>query len=176
MRSLAELGERIVIIGPSNSGKSTLAAAIGRQHALPVVYLDRLYHYPDTAWQMRPTEAFHALHAEAIAEPRWVMEGNYTGLLSARLARATGLIVLEVSTLTSLRRYLARTLWQKHRYGGVNDDNDRVTWEMLNYITRVMPAKTRRNAQWCMSWQEPAVWLTSPRQINQAYQQWQLLR
>lgn len=44
MRSLAELGERIVIIGPSNSGKSTLAAAIGRQHALPVVYLDRLYH------------------------------------------------------------------------------------------------------------------------------------
>ncbi|WP_313442401.1 hypothetical protein [Brevundimonas sp.] len=44
MLTLAELGPRICIMGPSNSGKSTLAVAIGDAKGLEVVHLDRLRH------------------------------------------------------------------------------------------------------------------------------------
>lgn len=172
---LSELGERICIVGPSNSGKSTLAAAISRKIGLPLVHLDQLHHYPDTAWQMRPNAEFQALHQQAIEGEQWVIEGNYSKLLPSRLGRATGLIVLDVAVTISLVRYINRTLWQKHRYGGVTD-NDRLSWEMLHYIARVMPPKVRHNASICSSWPGPALWLNSPRQLNQYYRQWHLER
>jgi len=46
--TLVELGTRISTMGPSNSGKSTLAEAIGRARNLEVVHLDRLRHLPHT--------------------------------------------------------------------------------------------------------------------------------
>jgi adenylate kinase family enzyme len=49
--TLDDLGPRICIVGPSNSGKSTLATAIGRARGLPVVHLDQLYHRADTDWE-----------------------------------------------------------------------------------------------------------------------------
>lgn len=82
---LAELGERICILGPSNSGKSTLADAIARKRGLPAIHLDRLYHLPHTNWQPRPGEAFVALHDQAIADERWVIDGNYTKCMPQRL-------------------------------------------------------------------------------------------
>lgn len=48
--TLVELGTRIFTMGPSNSGKSTLAEAVGRAQSLEVVHLDRLHHLPHTDW------------------------------------------------------------------------------------------------------------------------------
>ena len=86
VRPLDELGERICILGPSNSGKSTLATAIARRRGLPAVHLDQLFHLPHTDWQPRPEAEFLALHDQAIRQPRWVMDGNYTRCLDRRLA------------------------------------------------------------------------------------------
>jgi hypothetical protein len=91
---LAELGERICVLGPSNSGKSTLAVAIARKTGLPAVHLDRLHHVPGTDWKVRPAEEFVALHEAAIAGELWVMDGNYSRLFARRFERATGIIVL----------------------------------------------------------------------------------
>lgn len=49
---------------------------------------------------LRPDDDFRRLHEAAIAEDSWVMDGNYSRWLEPRLARATGLILLEVSTPT----------------------------------------------------------------------------
>ncbi len=64
---LAELGERICILGPSGSGKSTLAHAIARNCKLKLVHLDQLHHLPNSNWQMRPEAEFLELHDAAIA-------------------------------------------------------------------------------------------------------------
>jgi hypothetical protein len=101
---LAELGERICILGPSNSGKSTLAQAIARKRRLAVVHLDLLYHLPDTDWEVRPTDEFVALHNAAITGERWVIDGNYSMCMPQRFLRATGLILLDVSIPVSLFR------------------------------------------------------------------------
>ena len=100
--TLAELGCRICIFGPSSTGKSTLAMAIGRSRGLPVVHLDQLHHQPGTDWQPRPIEEFFALHDEAVAGASWVIEGNYSLCVSQRLSRATGVILLDASATTSL--------------------------------------------------------------------------
>ncbi|WP_198137576.1 hypothetical protein [Terriglobus sp. TAA 43] len=104
MMPLSELGERICILGPSNSGKSTLADAIARKVDLQAVHLDQLHHLPHTNWVPRPASEFLALHDEAIAGERWVIDGNYSIHFPQRFLRATGIIVLDVSTLTSLFR------------------------------------------------------------------------
>ena len=52
--NLDTLGPRICILGPSNSGKSTLADAIAAKQGLEPIHLDRLYHLPHTDWQPRP--------------------------------------------------------------------------------------------------------------------------
>ncbi|PPV05866.1 AAA domain [Xanthomonas bromi] len=131
---LQDLGPRLCILGPSNSGKSTLAQAVARKRGCSCVHLDRLHHLPNTAWRPRPRQDFFALHDAAIAEQQWVMDGNYLGCLSQRLARATGIVLLGIPVTTSLVRYLRRTWFEQHRCGGLDGAKEQVRWEMLRHI------------------------------------------
>ncbi|NUU05146.1 hypothetical protein [Leifsonia sp. C5G2] len=132
---LSDLGDRICIIGQSGAGKSTLAAAIGRRTGLPVVHLDQYRHVPGSQWQLRSDDEFAELHDAAIRSERWVIEGNYSKLMPQRLKRATGLIVLDISTAASLARYVRRTLRPaSRRIGGLDGTRDRLSWAMIEYI------------------------------------------
>ncbi|SMH43086.1 Adenylate kinase [Rathayibacter oskolensis] len=131
---LNDLGDRICIVGPSNSGKSTLAAAIGRARGIPVVHLDQYWHLPGTHWVERGADEFAALHAAAVAGERWVIEGNYSRWLPERLDRATGLIALESTTGATLVRYLRRTWSRQERVGGLEGTRDRVSLAMLRFL------------------------------------------
>ena len=139
--TLDDLGPRICILGPSNSGKSTLAAAIGRARAIPPVHLDRFHHLPGTDWLPRAPAEFVALHDAAIAGERWVMDGNYTRCLPRRLARATGLVLLDAPTGVSLIRYLRRSWFERARHGALDGARDSVKWTMIRHIA----GATRRN-------------------------------
>lgn len=139
-----DLGPRICIMGPSNSGKSTLADAIGRAWDLPTVHLDQLFHQPNTDWVPRPRNEFHTLHDEAILRPRWVMDGNYTSCLPQRIERATGLILLDTPTIVSLFRYFRRTWFEKDRIGTLAGKQDSVKWDMIHHIAIVTPRNRKR--------------------------------
>ena len=171
---LAELGCRICILGPSNSGKSTLAAAIGRRLDLNVVHLDRLYHVPETNWIVRPEEQFLALHDQAIAGECWVIEGNYSVCLPQRLVRATGLILLDISTQTSLGRYLRRTLLEDQRVGALQGGQDSVKWGMIRHILVTTPATRKRYSQMFSELSLPKVKLASMGRMKQAMRDWGL--
>jgi len=172
--SLTELGPRICILGPSNSGKSTLADAIGQCADLPVVHLDQLHHLPNTAWQPRPRDAFHSLHDEAIAADRWIIEGNYSSCMPQRFARATGVILLDVSTFTSLRRYVRRTWFDRKRVGGLEGAHERIRWAMLHHITIATPGNRKRYAALFETLSLPKVRLASVREVGRARAIWGL--
>ena len=142
--SLEELGLRICVVGPSVSGKSTLACAIGRARGLPVIHLDQLFHRPNTDWQPRPESEFIALHDEAIQGDRWVIDGSYSRCLPQRLERATGLILLDTSTPTSLFRYFRRSWFEQSRRGALEGCSDRVKLEMIRQIAVADRANRRR--------------------------------
>jgi adenylate kinase family enzyme len=171
---LSHLGERICVMGPSNSGKSTLADAIARKLAVRTIHLDQLYHVPNTNWQVRPEEQFLALHDEAISGARWVIDGNYSKCLSQRLQRATGMIILDVSTGASLLRYVRRTISDPRRIGALEGGRDSIKMGMLHHILMVTPANRKRYADLFQQLSLPKVYLPSIRAINACYQDWRL--
>jgi adenylate kinase family enzyme len=173
---LSELGERICILGPSNSGKSTLAAAIARKCDLPVVHLDQLHHLPNTNWQPRPRAEFVALHDAAIAGDRWVMDGNYSQCMPQRLRRATGVILLDVSAAASLLRYFRRTLFGWKRIGGLEGGRDSIKWLMIRHISVVSLKNRKRYADLFQEMELPKVCLRSMREIERSYEAWGLER
>jgi adenylate kinase family enzyme len=173
---LSELGERICILGPSNSGKSTLAEAIARKRGWKAVHLDQLHHLPNTNWKMRPPHEFLALHDEAIAGDQWVIDGNYSKLFPKRFERATGIILLDISTVASLFRYVRRTLLNGRRIGALEGGQDSVNFAMLHHIAMVTPENRKRYADVFRQLHQPKVYLRSVRAIEACYQTWELER
>ena len=173
---LSELGARICILGPSNSGKSTLAVAIARKHGMKAVHLDQLHHIPGTDWQPRPADEFRALHDDAIAGEQWVMEGNYSTYMPQRFLRATGVILLDVSTPVSLFRYMRRTLFEDGRAGALEGGHDNIKWSMIHYIAVTTPKNRRRYADIYRQISLPKIYLPSTDAIRKCYQAWNLER
>lgn len=173
---LSDLGERICILGPSNSGKSTLAVAISRQRGLTPIHLDQLQHFPGSDWRPRPPEQFQALHEAAISGDRWVMDGNYSRCLPRRLLRATGLILLDISTSASLLRYFRRTLFERERAGNLTGDQDSIKWTMIHHILFLSPGSRRRYTALYQTIELPKLRLSSRREIEDMYRLWNLER
>ncbi|MBT0723289.1 AAA family ATPase [Rosenbergiella sp. S61] len=173
--SLNDLGQRICIIGPSNSGKSTLAKAIAVKNSLPLIHLDQLHHLPDTKWVPREPEDFFQLHEEAIRKERWVIEGNYSKCIPSRLERATGLLLIDIPASTALLRYITRCYSSKPRIGGLTTQREAVTWEMIKHILYHSPKNHVRHRMFFEQATIPKLILVSPREINAYVKSWGLL-
>lgn len=173
---LSDFGDRICILGPSNSGKSTLADAIARKRGLTPIHLDLLFHLPNTDWLQRPRDEFIALHDAAIASERWVMDGNYSVCMPQRFQRATGLILLDISTPASLLRYFRRTLFEKERRGALEGGRDSIKWDMIHHIAVTTPKNRSRYRATFDQVNLPKLQLSSVRAIKKCFQDWDLAR
>lgn len=103
--------QRILVVGPPGSGKSTLARILGERLGLRVVHLDTLHWAP--GWIEQPRAVFRARVAAAVAQDRWVMDGNYTHTADLRLPRADTVIVLDFPKYVTIPRVIRR--WLRYR-------------------------------------------------------------
>lgn len=176
--ALETLGPRIMICGPSNAGKSTLAAALARKLGCEAIHLDLFRFLPRTDWVQRPDDEFASLHDAAIVNERWVIEGNYSALMPQRLARATSIILLGGGTRwANFRRYLWRTLFQKSgRVGALEGSRDSIKWEMVRWILLVQPTRRNSARERLRASGLPMVEISSMRELNQLYAAWGLER
>lgn len=170
---LDDLGPRICIMGPSNSGKSTLADAISRARGLRSIHLDQLSHLPYTDWIPRSPEEFRALHDAEISGSSsgssWVMEGNYSRLLPQRLERASGFILLDVPTTVSLYRYVRRCWIRKDRQGALEGGSDSVKWAMIRHLIGTTRVNRERYKRMFRDIGLPKVQLASPEALDEFY-------
>lgn len=173
---LDTFGRRIMICGPSNAGKSTLAVAISRRLDIPVVHLDQLHHLPGTNWVKRPHEDFVSLHDAAILGDAWVMEGNYSSLMPQRIDRATGIILLGDNRFANLRRYVVRTLFQRERAGNLEGNADSIKWFMVRWILLVSQKSVRRYRTMLPTMNRPYLELRNMLQLKRLYAAWGLTR
>ncbi|MBS0251147.1 MAG: AAA family ATPase, partial [Proteobacteria bacterium] len=150
-------------------GKSSLANAIARARGLAPVHLDQLRHLPETDWQERSDEEFQRLHDTAILHERWVMDGNYSRLLPQRLLRATGVIQLDVSTITSLFRYVRRSCFEHERIGALEGGQDSVKWDMIRHIAVTTRKNRKRNHATFDAIELPKIMLASPEDLARFY-------
>ena len=100
--------DRVVVVGTSCSGKSTLARQLSRALAAPNIELDAIHWQPN--WRPRPAEEFRQLVSEAVVEERWVIDGNYSVSRDIVWGRATAIIWLNYSFRVVLWRTLYRTI------------------------------------------------------------------
>jgi adenylate kinase family enzyme len=101
---------RIVVVGTSGSGKTTMAKALSKRLGLPHVELDGLNWRPGWRDSSRlEPEAFYARVAEAAAGEAWVMDGNYTKVKDAHWTRATVFVWMDTARWTVMRRVLWRS-------------------------------------------------------------------
>ena len=173
---LSQLGPRICILGPTNSGKSTLAAAIGRKLELPVIHLDRLYHVPGSDWEVRPQQEFIALHDAAIAVHAWVMDGNYRICMPQRFQRATGLILLDAPPPVRLWRFLRRTFSRGARAGALEGQRDSLKWPMLYHVAITSARKQKGLEAIFDSVDLPKVKIASRKAMRECWRSWDLGR
>ena len=171
---LTDLGRRIIIFGPSNAGKSTLAEALSRKLGIPTVHLDQLHHTPNTDWVPRPKDEFHALQRAAIADEAWIMDGNYSGLVNERLARATGAIVLDDNHWVRLGRYFYRTLFQRYRPRTLAGNKDSLKWSMIHWVAFASRRHGARYRQMVERTALPRVFCGSMGEVKALYQHWGL--
>ncbi|MDA0367710.1 MAG: hypothetical protein O3C65_14190 [Proteobacteria bacterium] len=125
---------RIAIVGNAGSGKSRLAAQIAKATSLPLFHLDQFFW--SAGWFMVGEQAFTARHADLIARPMWVIDGNFARTLTERANAADLVIVLDLPLWQCLWGVIRRVVTS---YGTVRPDMtpgcpERVDFAFLRYV------------------------------------------
>ncbi len=113
---------RLVVIGVTGAGKSTLAEQLSEQHRLNFIELDAL-HWREN-WSSAPDAEFVALVEEATRAPGWVVAGNYSLTRPLVWQRAQAILWLDyplplvfwrLTRRIFQRWYSQELLWQNNR-------------------------------------------------------------
>ena len=99
---------RIVVIGTTSSGKSTLAESLSRKLDLDFVELDALYWQPN--WVGTPNDEFAANVDDATRGDRWVVAGNYSRTRPITWPRAQAILWLDYALPIVFWRLVTRTV------------------------------------------------------------------
>jgi energy-coupling factor transporter ATP-binding protein EcfA2 len=100
--------DRVAIIGTSGSGKSSLARTLAGRLGCAYVELDAIHWLP--GWVEKDPAEFRASVGEAVAGPKWVVDGNYIRVRDLVWSRATTIIWLNYSFRIVFWRALRRTI------------------------------------------------------------------
>ncbi len=100
--------QRIVVIGTSGSGKTTVAALIAEKLGLPHVELDSIHWAPN--WTEIPDTEFREKVAEITKGDHWVADGNYRAVRDILWSRADTLVWLNLPFRVVFYRILRRTI------------------------------------------------------------------
>lgn len=112
--------QRIVVVGTTGSGKTTVAREIAHRLGIPCIELDALYWEPD--WTEAPLDAFRDRVTRAVNGVAWVVDGNYGQVRDLVWNRADALVWLDYSLPVILwqlaRRTLERVVTQEELWNG----------------------------------------------------------
>ena len=98
--------DRIAVVGPVASGKTTVAARLGKLLDLPVLDLDDFYDH-----QAPPApDVWVARHTELIARTQWIIAGDYRAVAASRFHAADAVIWLDLPRSVCLTRATIRRL------------------------------------------------------------------
>ncbi len=104
---------RILIVGNSGGGKSTLARRLGETLLLPVIHLDVLFWKP--GWVEIGDDLFREEVARVIQAPAWICDGNFTGTWDIRMPAADTIVWLQQPRWLCLARAILRVVTYRGR-------------------------------------------------------------
>ncbi len=108
--------KKIIVLGPSGTGKTTLARKLGEKLGIPYLHLDTVYWKKN--WIHVDKKEFHNFMVSYLKQHgKWVIDGNYTNNehFIWRLKLADTIILLDFPSTVSLRGILERAEKYKNR-------------------------------------------------------------
>ena len=113
--------KRIVVVGVTSSGKSTLAEKLAERFNLNYIELDALHWEPN--WQGAPLQIFRARVEKATQAEKWIVAGNYRTVRDLIWPKAEAVIWLDYPLLIILWQLTYRNFkrwWTQELLWGTN--------------------------------------------------------
>jgi adenylate kinase family enzyme len=137
---------RIMIVGPTGAGKTTLAREAARITGLPHIEFDELFW--EANWNCAPDAVVRQRLEKLTAGPCWILDGNFLQHKDAVWNRADALVWLDFPMPLTFSRTLKRTilrcfyheiLWGKNMESwrhAVLSRNSVLRWALKNWRVR----------------------------------------
>ncbi|HUF00341.1 MAG TPA: hypothetical protein VMN99_13870 [Anaerolineales bacterium] len=113
--------QRVVIVGVTSSGKSTLAEKLSKRFNLDYIDLDALNWEPN--WKSAPPEVLRSRVKKATQAEKWIVAGNYHIARDLVWPKAEAVIWLDYPLLTVLWQLTRRSFtrwWTQELLWGTN--------------------------------------------------------
>ena len=85
---------KVIVIGCPGAGKSTFSRRLKKETALPLYYLDMLWHRPDRSTVSK--SEFDCGLKTILARDQWIIDGNYSRTLAIRLRACDTAFLLDL--------------------------------------------------------------------------------
>ncbi|MDY6875165.1 MAG: adenylate kinase [Chloroflexota bacterium] len=152
-----ELGQRLVVIGTSGSGKTTTAGQIAQRLEIPHVELDALHWEPD--WTPVPLDVFRERTAQALSGDVWVVDGNYSKVRDIVWSLASTVVWLDyalpVIMWQLVRRTLRRILTREELWGGNHESWRMALFSRESILLWALQTYRRRRREYPMLFNRP---------------------
>lgn len=127
---------KIVIIGHSGSGKSSLSKSISIKYKIPLLYMDCVHFLP--GWNKREVDEERKIVGEFLkVNDNWVIDGSYFKvLLEERLESADKIILLDFNRFACLFRAYKRSIKYKNepRESMAYGCKEVIDWAFIKHI------------------------------------------
>ena len=115
--------KKIVILGNSGAGKTTLAKKLSAEYGVPHLDLDTLAWLPSSPPERRPLEdSKQEIDRFIGVNTGWVIEGCYVDLIEFAIPSSSELIFLRPSKETCIQRAKSRE-WEQHKYSSKEEQD-----------------------------------------------------
>ena len=123
---------RLVILGTTGSGKTTLSRRLAEKLQIPSIELDAFRHGPN--WSETPDDEFRAKVNDSLKADEWIVDGNYSVARDIVWPRATTLIWLDYSFPLVFWRLFWRTMTRGIMRKRLWNDNKEDLWR--HFLTK----------------------------------------
>jgi adenylate kinase family enzyme len=100
---------KIVVVGTTGSGKSTLSTKLSDKLDIPYIQLDKLFWKPNWEWT-KDEEFFKKIEGAIKDKDSWIIDGNYSRTRHITWAQADTVIWIDLPFYIVLKQNLLRAL------------------------------------------------------------------